>query len=140
MTSNIELEKEAIKLKFKNFRGVIFRDEFNKIGKPKKIECGIMGSKKHTQDDMHWTCWFKWMNKLYAFDSFGLPPDLNLSAYLDGEIFYSTFQLQHFNEDNCGQWCIWFLYKMNEVLKKKKSINNEDYTNIILPMVKIDTF
>jgi hypothetical protein len=41
MTTNIELENTARKLKFFNFRGVVFKDEFKKLGKPKNIECGI---------------------------------------------------------------------------------------------------
>ena len=77
-----------------------------------------MGSKKHTQDDMHWTAWLKFKERLFTFDSFGLSPDNNLVNYVfnnsNGELFYSTFQLQHFNEDNCGEWCIWFLDEMNK--------------------------
>lgn len=44
MTTNIQLEDVAQKLKFKNFRGVIMRDEIKNM-KPFKNECGILGSK-----------------------------------------------------------------------------------------------
>jgi len=50
MTTNIQLENEARKLKFTNFKGVIMRDEINKL-KPLKQECGILGSKTTRENE-----------------------------------------------------------------------------------------
>ena len=57
MTTNVQLENEAEKLKFRNFRGVIMKDEIKNL-KPLDHECGILGSKTSKEDNMHWTCWF----------------------------------------------------------------------------------
>ena len=58
MTTNFQLEDAAKRLKLKNFRGVIMRDEIKKM-KPLKQECGILGSKTSHEDDMHWTAWWR---------------------------------------------------------------------------------
>jgi len=45
MTTNIQLENEARRLEFTNFKGVIMCDEI-KMLKPLKQECGILGLKQ----------------------------------------------------------------------------------------------
>jgi len=140
MTTNAELEQEAKRLGFLNFRGVVFKDEVRRLGKPLGIECGILGSKKHSQDDMHWTSWFKFGNKKYTFDSFGLPPDENLEKYLKSPILFSTFQIQQFNQSTCGQWCIWFLHRMNEIAMQNAKVDDEDYVEVILDAIDETTY
>ena len=63
MTTNIQLENAASRLKLKNFRGVILIDEINKLTQLEQ-ECGILGSKTSKEDDMHWTCCFKNVKKI----------------------------------------------------------------------------
>jgi hypothetical protein len=96
MTTNIQLENEAKKLNFKNFRGVIMRDQLSSL-KQLERECGILGSKTSKEDDMHWTCWFKNGKNKYYFDSFGLTPTKEIVKYLKSPLMYSTFQIQQFN-------------------------------------------
>lgn len=140
MTSNVELEQAAERLKFVNFRGVVFKDEVKRLRQPLGIECGILGSKRHTQDDMHWTCWFKCDNNKYTFDSFGLPPDDNLEKYLKSPILFSTFQIQHFNESTCGEWCIVFLHRMNEIIRQNRGVSDQDYVDTVLEFVDPKTY
>jgi hypothetical protein len=138
MTTNTYLEKQAKIHKFINFRGVIFKDQLNFT--PKDIECGILGSKNHTENDMHWTAWFKDHDISYFFGSFGLPPDINLQKYLNTDILYSTFQVQHFGEDTCGYWCLWFLYKLNTIKRQKGKIEQNDYIDVIIGVINNTTF
>ena len=135
MTSNVQLENFAKNHKFKNFRGVIFRNEFNTLH-PLRQECGIYGSKDNTQDNMHWCAWYKDGDYAYCFDSFGLEPTKEIIKYLRksikvGNIKYSTFQIQKFSEDLCGEYCLYFLDEMN---KKKK------FVDVILNLVKDNTY
>lgn len=125
-TTNIELEKAAKKLKLKNFRGVLFIDQFKDM-QPKINECGIVGSRSSkSNEDLHWTCWYKNGNNKYYFDSFGLDPDARVVNYLHSPILCNTFQLQHYNESNCGQWCLYILNRLN---------NGEDFIDIILSII-----
>lgn len=151
MTTNIQLEDFARRNKFHNFRGVVFVDQLCSM-RPKKIECGILGSKNsRSNDDMHWTCWYKFKNRLYAFDSFGLPPDQRLVAYLKSScyplchkkknnILYSSFKLQNFGDNDCGDWCLYMLNNLNYALRKNGKITNADYEKVILHKVTDSTF
>ena len=130
MTTNIELENEAEKLEFKNFRGVIMRDQIGKLKKLKQ-ECGILGSKTSREDNMHWTCWFINGKNKYYFDSFGLTPPKEIIKYLKSPIVHSTFQLQQFNEINCGEWCIYVLNRLN---------SGDEYVDILLDLINIRTY
>jgi hypothetical protein len=141
MTTNIQLENVAKKLKLKNFRGVIMRDEIKKMT-PLKKECGILGSKTSKEDNMHWTCWWKNGETKYYFDSFGLTPTNEIVKYLNPKGFksgadlkspitYSTFQIQQFNDENCGQWCMYVLNRLNK---------GHDYESIVLDVVNDKTY
>lgn len=125
MTTNFQLEDAAKRLKLKNFRGVIMRDKIKKM-KPLKQECGILGSKTSREDDMHWTAWWKDGEKKFYFDSFGLTPTVEIVKYLKSPIIYSTFQIQQFNEVNCGEWCLYVLNRLNI---------GDEYDDIILDII-----
>jgi hypothetical protein len=130
MTTNIQLENEAKKLNFKNFRGVIMRDQLSSL-KQLERECGILGSKTSKEDDMHWTCWFKNGKNKYYFDSFGLTPTKEIVKYLKSPLMYSTFQIQQFNESNCGEWCIYVLNRLNK---------GDDYADVITDLINNQTY
>ena len=130
MTTNFQLEKVAKKLRLKKFRGVIMRDEIKKMT-PLKKECGILGSKTSKEDNMHWTCWWKNGESKYYFDSFGLTPAREIVKYLKSPITYSTFQIQQFNDENCGQWCMYVLNRLNK---------GDKYEDIVLDVVNEKTY
>jgi len=71
----------------------------------------------------------KMANK-YCFDSFGLQPTKEIVNYLKSPIVYSTFQIQQFNESNCGEWCIYVLNRLNR---------GDEYTDIILDLINNKT-
>lgn len=130
MTTNIQLEKVAKKLRLKNFRGVVFTDQLSKMI-PLKKECGILGSKTSKENDLHWTCWWKNGETKYYYDSFGLTPAREIVRYLKSPITYSTFQIQQFNDTNCGEWCIYVLNRLN---------NGDNYEDIVLDVVNDKTY
>ena len=95
MTTNVQLENEAMRLKFENIRGVIMRDQLN-ILKQLKHECGILESKTSRENKTYWCAWWKDREDYYYFDSFGLTPTSEIIKYLKSTIIYSTFQIQQF--------------------------------------------
>ena len=133
-TTNTYLEDKAKQLHFKNFRGVVFRDDFAHM-KPMKQECGIYGSKPGSENNHHWCAWYKNNNKLYCFDSYGLQPTKEIIKYLKqgsaSKITYSTFQIQKFDEAICGEYCLYFLNGMN---------SGNRFDNVVLSLVDKTTF
>ena len=128
-TTDIFLRNEAKRLKLKHFRGVFMSDELP--SKPLTNECGIINLESSRLQGSHWCCWWKVGNEKYYFDSYGILPPKQIVKYLKSPIIYSTFQLQQFNEDTCGEWCLYLLNKLNK---------GDDYKNIILKLIDKDTF
>ena len=128
-TTDKFLEEEAKRLKFRNFRGVFMDDELPK--QPLMDECGIINLESSKDQGSHWCCWWKKGNDKYYFDSYGILPSKSIVKYLKSPILYSTFQIQQFNDGNCGEWC---LYVLNELNKGK------DYKDIVLKIIDENTF
>lgn len=124
-TTDSELNNAANKLKLRNFRGVFMRDELKKL-KIEDKECGIVNSQPSYKNNGHWTCWWKDKDNKYYFDSYGVKPLKEVRDYLKSPIIYSTYQIQQFNDSNCGQWC---LYVLNELNKGR------EYIDIILDII-----
>lgn len=124
MTTNIELENASNKLKLKNFRGVYMRDELK--FKPLKKECGILNLDCSKNSGTHWVAWFKDEKDKIYFDSFGVQPPLELIKYLKSPILYNTFQIQNYNDTNCGEWCLYVLKELNK---------GRDYIDIICDII-----
>ena len=128
-STNVELQRKAESLKLKNFRGVYMIDELIKL-KPLRHECGIVNLQTSDKNGSHWVCWFINGNDKVYFDSFGAPPDLRVAKYLKkknkNHTLYSTYQIQQFNDTNCGLFCLYVLNKLN---------NGEDYLDIVLEIL-----
>lgn len=124
--SNIDIEKYVKILKINNFRGCYMRDELQHL-RCNAVECGILNLNLSNESGSHWTCWFKINDDKCYFNSFGLPPPMELVVYLKSPILYSTFQLQGMNDQNCGKWCLFILKHLSE---------NIDYVDLILSVVK----
>ena len=77
-------------------------------------------------------CYLKNNNDKIYFYSFGIQPPLEIVKYLTSPILYNTFQIQQFNEENCGQWC---LHVLNELNKRQKRSVNENFVDIILNII-----
>jgi len=125
MTTNIQLEEAAAKLNFKTFRGIFMRDEISKM-KVNDYECGILNLDLSENSGTHWVAWYKDNNNKIYFDSFGIQPPKEIIKYLRSPILYNTFQIQQFNDSNCGEWCLYVLNKLNM---------GENYVDIILEVV-----
>ena len=125
MTTNIQLEEAAAKLNLGNFRGIFMRDEISKM-KVNDNECGILNLDSMKNSGTHWVAWYKDNNNKIYFDSFGIQPPKEIIKYLRSPILYNTFQIQQFNDSNCGEWCLYVLNKLNK---------GGDYIDIILDII-----
>ena len=121
--TNYDIENLVKKLKIKNFRGVFMRDTLpNNIN---DIECGIVNLDLSTNKGTHWICYFKNVDYSYYFDPFGLDPPIEVQKYLNSEIFLSTYQIQNFNTNHCGHYCLLML----------KLLENFNFMDIILAIL-----
>ena len=79
---------------------------------PKVNESGIINYDLSSNPGTHWASFKKIRNKVYFFDSFGLPPPDEFKIYLGREnlIFYNTQVFQKANDTNCGQLSLQFLW------------------------------
>ena len=128
MTTNIQLLEAAERLRLNNFRGVFMRDELNNI-KAKKYECGIVNLDSSRNEGSHWCCYLKKDDKKIYFDSFGIQPPHEIVKYLKSPILYNTYQIQDYNDSNCGEWC---LHVLNELNKTEVKDLDEDFKDVIL--------
>jgi len=119
--SNFELIDVAKKLGIKNFRGVFVRDELPK--KCKNKECGILNLDDSDGNGTHWVCWFKKSSKKLCFDSYGLPPPVELVNYMRRPVYYNSERVQPDNEVFCGHLCLYVLKKMQDGLGFQEVIN-----------------
>ena len=123
-TTNIELMAAAKRLKLKLFKGVFMRNE---LKKSLKNECGILNLDSSKNEGTHWVCWIKNEDEKYYFDSFGIQPPTEIIKYLKSPIMYNTYQIQQYNDSNCGEWC---LHVLNEYYNHGK-----EFIDIVLDIV-----
>ena len=89
------------------------RDELKSM-KAKKYECGIVNLDSSRNEGSHWCCYFKDNDKEIYFDSFGIQPPREIVKYLKSPILYNAYQIQDYNDSNCGEWCLHVLDKLNK--------------------------
>lgn len=107
--SNYNIKKLAVGVPF--FRGVFMRDTLPKT--PWLNEAGVLNLDSNDGMGTHWVGYRKIKNIVIYFDSFGnLPPPLELIQYFRkaDQILYNYNRFQNFNETNCGQISLGFLY------------------------------
>ena len=105
--SNHELIEYIKQLKIKHFRGVFMRDDLPK--KKRTKECGIVNLADSLSDGTHWVCYFNH----YYFDSYGLPPPLEIVEYLGENSEYNIYQIQKSGQI-CGHLCLYFLNRITK--------------------------
>lgn len=110
--SNFQLIDAAKKLGIKNFRGVFVRDQLP--NRPRAVECGIVNTGDSSTNGFHWMCWFKDGNKKICFDSYALPPPVELVDYLKRPVYYNSERIQYGDTVFCGHLCLYVLKKMDE--------------------------
>ena len=116
--SNHELIGFIKQLKIKNFRGVFMRDSLPKKQRRvestqrstgRRSECGIVNLADSLSDGTHWVCYYNG----YYFDSYGLPPPLEIVEYLGDNLEYNIYQIQKSGQI-CGHLCLYFLNRITK--------------------------
>ena len=129
MTTNIELDSLAEKLKIKNYKPAICKDQL----KGKKVsvnECGIINTgNSDSVGSFHWCCYFKKGDYKVYFDSYGSPILPDIKEYLGDNTLCSSFQIQSFESKECGEYCIILLYLLD---------NNIPFEDIVLSLVELN--
>ena len=106
------------------------RDELNKNRISTENECLVLNTDNSENSGTHWTCLFIKKNKLYYFDSFGFEPPLEVRKYYKcKERYYNSFKIQQNNEEICGHYCIYVLYKLS---------NGFDFCEILDELVRLN--
>jgi hypothetical protein len=120
--SNVQLMKAAKKLNISKFRGVLLRDELP--DNPRVRECGILNLDDSSGGGTHWVAWWKQGNEKYFFDSYGLPPPIEMVRYLESPVYYNSERIQPDNEVFCGHLCLYVLKKIQEGFSFQEAINS----------------
>jgi hypothetical protein len=121
--TNFQLIDAAKKLKIKHFKGVFVRDQLPK--KPRVIECGILNTGDSTTNGFHWICWHKNGKTKICFDSYALPPPVELVDYLKSEsVYYNSERVQYGNTVFCGHLCLYVLKKLDDGIGFQDIIND----------------
>lgn len=89
------------------------RDKLPKSG-VRKNESGIVNLDSSTGMGTHWVCYKKIGSRVEYYDSFGVPPPIEVENYLKGihnnnTIIFNYEQDQKFDQVICGHLCLKFL-------------------------------
>jgi len=120
--SNFHLNDAAKKLRINDFRGTFVRDELP--NKPRLYECGILNTGDSSTGGHHWICWFKDGQTKLSFDSYGLPPPIELVAYLKCPVLYNSERLQFGDTVFCGHLCLYVLKKLGDGYNFQDIVNS----------------
>ena len=109
--NNFEIEAYAKKLRIPYFRGVFMRDKLPKNG-PLKNESAVVNLDSSKGIGTHWVCYMKIGSKIQYYDSFAVPPPLEVEKYLHhglNTIYFNYEQEQKTDQVICGHLCLKFL-------------------------------
>src|SRR5271156_1929659 len=127
--TNIEIDDYAKKLKLQHYMKHRMIDEIKGIAKVN--ECGIINLDVSTGAGTHYVCYFKRGNLKIYMDSFGIKPPNEIVNYLKSPILYSTFRIQQLNNTNCGKYCLYVLYRLN---------NGDDFKSVVFDLLEEHKF
>ncbi|XP_065652858.1 uncharacterized protein LOC136080174 [Hydra vulgaris] len=65
-------------------------------------ECEILNTVDSCTKGFHWICWYKDGDKKLSFDSYGLPPPVEVVNYLKNPVYYNSDRVQFGNTSFCG--------------------------------------
>jgi len=118
--SNFQLIDAVKKLDIKHFRGVFLRDQLPK--KSNAVECGILNTGDSNTNGYHWMCWYRNGDDKFCFDSYALPPPVELVKYLKRSVYYNSERIQYGDTVFCGHLCLYVL---------KKLCNGENFQEVV---------
>ena len=109
-------------------------DTFSKNNVPilKNNESTIVNLANSYNKGTHWIAMKFINNKLFYFDSYGIPhtPDIIRKKYPNSKIITNIYRIQSNSSDECGKFCIMFI---------QSNIKNEsDYIKFLLQFHKND--
>jgi hypothetical protein len=108
MTTNIELFQLAKKNNIK-LDHILYKDELPLLRFKNGLHI-ILNLASENHSGTHWVSLVTNKNKVYYFDSFGAIPTESVFTFSKGrKIVYNDYQIQHFNETDCGQLSLYFL-------------------------------
>ena len=88
------------------------RDQLPRKRSPE--ECGVINLDTSKTSGTHWTCYFLSPEKCIYFDSYGLPPPIELVNYTGRGLYYNTFILQDTKSPICGHLCLFVLSELSK--------------------------
>lgn len=117
MTTNIQLEQLAKRMRIPYFRGVFMRDSLP-IGGIYRNESGIVNLDSTKGPGTHWVAYAKRGNRAIYFDGFGnLRPPNELVRYFGRNVMkieYNRTSFQTYDQSICGQLCLRFLQTVDD--------------------------
>lgn len=123
LTTNVQLERLAKRMRIPFFRGVFMRDALP-IGCVRSNESGIINLDDSAGPGTHWVAYAKRGNHVMYFDSFGnLPPPHELVLYFGRDVTrieYNRTSYQTYDQSICGQLCLWFLRTVDNEFKGQR--------------------
>jgi hypothetical protein len=119
--SNFQIMDAAKQMKIKKFRGVFVRDQLPE--KPRSNECGVLNLDDSDGRGTHWVSWYKKGNLKIHFDSYGLPPPVELINYLKSPVYYNSERVQPDGMVICGHLCLYILKKLSDGYNFQEVIN-----------------
>jgi len=93
----------------------------------------IINLQNSYENGSHWTCFIKFKNEIFYYDSFGvIMPQNQYDIFLKNvdNIYYINKHDQNLDATSCGWWCISFLYftkgsMLDRMKKFDKKFNNK---------------
>ncbi len=115
MTSNHELLNIIDKLKIRNFKGIVMKDQFNQLGDHWDTEYGIYNLEDSNENGSHWCSWIHKNKEWFHFCPYGADPPKEFIEYIGKEpVMSSTFQIQEFGTSICGHLCVLLIYLIDQ--------------------------
>lgn len=123
-TSALDLKVLADEIGLKGKLYIVMKDQLKFV--PANAENIIINLANSGEHGTHWVCSFN-DNKtknVYYFDSFGIYPVQEVLDWCKKTkkkyLYYSNEQFQDINHAYCGEWCLYFLYAMQNNIEMDK--------------------
>ena len=123
MLTNVELEDGMKKHNIPLMNPIVSKDVLLTL--PKKDGNYIVNmennrdSKGNFLSGTHWVCFRMENDRAVYFDSFGMPPPLQIRDFLKGKkVKYNDRQIQNIHATTCGYYCLAFLFYITYMRKK----------------------